>query len=88
MNGIKLLRPVRLLYRIGIKNTLIKWGKWLGKSRMEFNKSKCKVLHRGRSNSLHKYKIGKSWLGNGHWQKHSDSQYCAVAKRGNIAQDE
>ena len=44
VNAIKLLRSVRLLYRIGIKY-VNKIGKMTGKSRMDFNKNKCKILH-------------------------------------------
>ena len=29
---------------------------------MKFNKSKCRILHLGRSNAGHKYKSGEEWL--------------------------
>lgn len=31
---------------------------------MTFNKSKCWILHPGRSNARHKYKLGEEWLEN------------------------
>ena len=29
---------------------------------MKFNKSKCRILHLGRSNAGYKYKLGEEWL--------------------------
>ena len=29
---------------------------------MKFNKSKCRILHLGHSNTGHNYKLGEEWL--------------------------
>ena len=29
---------------------------------MKFNKSKCRIMHLGQSNTGHKYKLGEEWL--------------------------
>ncbi|GAB0187152.1 hypothetical protein GRJ2_001180500 [Grus japonensis] len=29
---------------------------------MKFNKAKCKVLHKGRCNPKHNYKLGREWI--------------------------
>ena len=35
---------------------------WTKNNRMKFNRDKCKVLHLGKRNQLHSYKMGDTWL--------------------------
>ncbi|KFV19839.1 hypothetical protein N340_04345, partial [Tauraco erythrolophus] len=35
---------------------------WASANCMSFNKSKCKVIHPGRANPRHKYKLGTEWV--------------------------
>uniref|UniRef100_K7EX00 Reverse transcriptase domain-containing protein n=1 Tax=Pelodiscus sinensis TaxID=13735 RepID=K7EX00_PELSI len=49
--------------RVIIQNDLDKLEKWSEVNRMKFNKDKCKVLHLGRNNQFHTYRMGSDCLG-------------------------
>ncbi|KFV10286.1 hypothetical protein N340_14037, partial [Tauraco erythrolophus] len=36
--------------------------RWTCENLMKFNKAKCKVLHVGRGNPKHKYRLGREWI--------------------------
>uniref|UniRef100_K7F0L4 Reverse transcriptase domain-containing protein n=1 Tax=Pelodiscus sinensis TaxID=13735 RepID=K7F0L4_PELSI len=77
-----------------IQNDLDKLEKWSKVNRMKFNKDKCKVLHLGRNNQFHTYRMGSDCLGGSTAErdlgvivdhKLNMSQQCdAVAKKANM----
>ncbi|XP_061486439.1 uncharacterized protein LOC133386720 [Rhineura floridana] len=45
-----------------IQRDLDRLEHWAENNRMKFNRDKCKVLHLGKRNQMHSYKMGDAWL--------------------------
>ncbi|KAJ7415265.1 hypothetical protein BTVI_38830 [Pitangus sulphuratus] len=66
--------PQRLMQPF--RGTSIGWKRWAEKNHLKFNKGKCRVLHLGRNNSWHQYRLRGDLLESSATEKDLGTRNC------------